>query len=105
MKKHLTTTLFLLFTFLTMHAQPTYPTLGKVHYDDPRLEKLIPKTRQLGRMKVPGRHFGHKVFTDMNDQKRAKQQNSGQSYKTLGGAGFEKYNLRSNPRISNRQNE
>lgn len=25
-------------------AQPMYPTLGKVIYDDPRLEKLIPKT-------------------------------------------------------------
>ena len=28
----------------TLHAQPAYPTLGKVQYDDPRLEKLIPKS-------------------------------------------------------------
>lgn len=25
------------------HAQPTYPTLGTIQYDDPRFEKLIPK--------------------------------------------------------------
>jgi gluconolactonase len=28
----------------TLHAQPVYPTLGKVQYDDTRLEKLIPKS-------------------------------------------------------------
>ncbi len=45
MKIYLTVSFLL--TYLTMSAQPTYPTLGKVHYDDPRLEKLLPKTSQL----------------------------------------------------------
>lgn len=47
MKTYLTFFIISFLTCLTMSAQPTYPTLGKVQYDDPRLEKLIPKTSQL----------------------------------------------------------
>jgi gluconolactonase len=40
-------TLLLFLLMSTLYAQPVYPTLGKVVYDDPRLEKLIPKDSRL----------------------------------------------------------
>ncbi len=46
MKTSLLTAALALTVFIT-HAQPMYPTLGTIQYDDPRFEKLIPKGTKL----------------------------------------------------------